>query len=106
MKKETEKSVGVVLFVAAAFWLSLRAYPSAAEKQGAPLRLNRPVETPDGVYFSWYGGAEDTTYTIFRSGDGGETWVPLVTGLNGKAGNWMVRGFTLDKDYKYRIQAE
>jgi hypothetical protein len=83
-----------------------RAVPTNANKAAGGLRLSRPVETPDFVQLSWTGGTAEATYTIFRSADGGETWTPLVTGLSGASGTWFFNGFTLDRDYQYRIIAE
>lgn len=100
--KGSDKLVFAVLLVG----LGIRAVPTNAAKGAGGLRLSRPVETPDFVQLSWTGGAEDATYTIFRSSDGGFTWAPLVTGLSGASGTWFLNSFTLDKDYSYRIVAE
>ena len=86
--------------------LGLHAVPTNASKAAGGLRLSTPVESPDFVQLSWTGGADDATYTIFRSYDGGETWTMLVTGLSGASGTWFFRGFTLDRDCQYRIIAE
>ena len=95
-----------ILFAALTALLMFRAVPTNANKAAGGLRLSRPVETPDFVQLSWTGGTAEATYTIFRSADGGATWTPLVTGLSGASGTWFFNGFTLDRDYQYRIIAE
>ena len=100
------KGLDKLVIAMLAIGLGIRAVPTNAAKQAGGLRLSRPVETPDWVQLSWSGGAAEAAYTIFRSSDGGETWTPLVTGLSGASGTWFFNGFTLDRDYQYRIVAE
>jgi len=102
MKITTDK----ILFAALTIALMFRTVPTNAAKQAGGLRLSRPVETPDWVQLSWTGGDAEATYTIFRSSDGGETWTPIKTGLTGASGTYFHPGFTLDRDYQYRIIAE
>jgi hypothetical protein len=95
-----------IAFAALTALLMFRAVPTNAGKAAGGLRLSRPIETPDFVQLSWTGGTAEATYTISRSADGGETWTPLVTGLSGASGTWFFHGFTLDRDYQYRIIVE
>lgn len=91
-----------LLFAALAAALMFRAVPTNAAKQAGGLRLSRPVETPDFVQLSWTGGGTNATHTIYRSLDG-EVWTPIKTGLSGASGTYFHPGFTLDRDYRYRI---
>ena len=95
-----------ILFAAAALALAWRAYPSTSEKQ-ARLRLNAPVEQPNGVHFSWLGGQADASYSIYRRAAApGAAWERIAMGLTGVSGTFYYPMFTLDQDYSYRIQAE
>lgn len=101
MKLTTDK----VLFTLLVAALSFRAIPTNAAKGEGGLRLSRPVETPDFIQLSWTGGESNATYTVYRSLDG-EVWVPVQSGLTGTAGTVFLPGFTLDRDFQYRIIAE
>lgn len=79
--------------------------PSQAAKNSGGLRLSVPIETPDGVHFSWTGGATNTTYTLWRKLYNDGTWETIQTGLEGVSGATDVPGFTLDNDYQYEIRA-
>lgn len=94
-----------LMFAALAAALMFRAVPTNAAKQAGGLRLSRPVETPDYVQLSWSGGATNAAHTIYRSEDG-EIWTPIKTGLTGASGTYFHPGFTLDRDYRYRIISE
>lgn len=101
---------GLTKFEAAAFVviviaLALKAYPSGETKQAAGLRLNPPVESPDGVTFVWTGGAAGSTYRIMKRVLGTDEWQPVAIGLN-PSGMYLYKGFTLDRDYQYRIEAD
>ena len=104
--KITEKHIGTALFVAASLWLSARAYPSSEEKQAARvLRLDPPVESPDGVRFTWLHGAPGQSYRLMQRIQGTDDWWPIATGLP-PSGMYLHGGFTLDTDYEYRIEPE
>lgn len=98
-------TVNKVVFIFAALALAFRAYPSGEQKAAMPLRLNAPVESPDGVAFTWTGGAADTPHSIYRRVRGETEWTRIAMGLP-PAGMTVIPGFTLDKDFEYRIQAE
>ena len=94
-----------VVFGLIVAFLAITAFPSSEEKQAAGLRLNPPVESPDGVTFVWTGGAADTSYRIMRRISGTDEWQPVAIGLN-PSGMYLYKGFTLDRDYQYRIEAD
>lgn len=102
MKLNTDRILFLGLVIAAAWY----AYPTQAAKTGGVLRLSVPVETPDGVHFSWTGGATNTTYSIWRKLYPDGTWERVQMGLQGTSGATDVPGFTLDNDWEYKIQAE
>lgn len=96
-----------LLFAALAIALAYTAYPTGEQKQAGGLRLNRPVETPDGVHLSWTGGQAGTTYSIYRKDNiEGAAWERIAVGLSGASGAFFYPLFTLDRDISYRIQAE
>jgi len=104
--KITEKHITSALLIAAALWLAPRVYPSSEEKQAARvLRLNPPVESPDGVRFTWLHGSPGQTYRIMQRIAGTDDWTPVAFNLP-PSGTYTLKGFTLDKDYEYRIQPE
>lgn len=94
-----------VLFLALMIALGWNAYPTQAAKNSGGLRLSIPVETPDGVHFSWTGGATNTTYSLWRKLYDDGTWEVIRTGLQGIQGSTDVPGFTLDETYQYEIRA-
>lgn len=94
-----------VLFISAALALAFRAYPSGEAKAAQPLRLNPPVESPDGVAFTWTNGSADTPHSIWRRVKGEAEWTRIAMGL-GPSGMTVIPGFTLDKTYEYKIQAD
>ena len=101
---------GLTKFEAAAFAViviavALKVYPSSKTKQATGLRLNPPVESPDGVTFVWTGGAGGNTYRIMRRILGTDEWQPVAIGLP-PSGMYLYEGFTLDRDYQYRIEAD
>jgi len=101
MKRSSNKIAFLALVIAAAFY----SYPSQASKNSGGLRLSTPVETPDGVHFSWTGGATNTTYTLWRRLNADGSWEMIQTDLEGVSGATDVPGFTLDKDWSYEIRA-
>lgn len=104
--KITEKHIGIALFVAASLFLATRAYPPSKEKQAAQvLRLDPPVESPDGVTFRWLHGSAGQSYRIMQRIAGTDDWWPIATGLP-PSGTYTVPGFTLDRDYEYRVEPE
>ena len=105
--KKVRLSIDKLLFAALAIALGYNAYPTGEEKQAGGLRLNLPVETPDGVHLSWTGGITNTTYSIYRRDNiDGATWERIAVGLSGASGTFFYPLFTLDRDISYRIQAE
>lgn len=95
-----------IAFVALAIALGWNAYPTQASKQSGPLRLSRPVETPIDVHFSWTGGAQGTTYSIYRRLNGTEQWERITMGLQGLSGSVTVPGFTLNLTWDYEMRAD
>lgn len=99
-------TVNKVLFIAAALALAYRAYPTQQEKNSR-LRLNAPIEQPNGVHLSWLGGQAGASYSIYRLAHiPGATWERIAMGLTGVSGSYYFPAFTLDHDYSYRIQAD
>lgn len=98
-------TTGTAAFILLAVALGYNAFPSSGEKAALGLRLNAPVESPDGVTFVWTGGAADTPHSIYRRVKGETDWTRIALNL-GPSGMTMIPGFTLDRDYEYRIQAE
>lgn len=94
-----------VAFVLMAIGFGWNAFPSSSEKAQLGLRLNAPVESPDGVTFTWTGGAADTPHGIYRRVKGEAGWTRIAMNL-GPSGMTTIPGFTLDRDFEYRIQAE
>jgi len=70
------------------------------------LRLSTPVETPDGVHFTWTGGATNTTYSLWRRLNNDGTWERIKIGLQGTSGATDLDGFTLDNTWEYIIRAD
>jgi hypothetical protein len=70
------------------------------------LRLSTPVETPDGVHFTWTGGATNTNYSLWRRLNSDGTWEKIKVGLQGTSGATDLDGFTLDNTWEYKIQAD
>lgn len=108
MKLKRPKAPTVFLIAGTIYILfCTRAIPTEANKAAGGLRLSTPVESPDGVHFSWTGGAEDATYSIYRKNhEPGWEWERIALGLSGSSGAVNVPGFTLDKTYDYKIQAD
>jgi len=102
MKINTNK----ILFLVATIALGWSAYPTQAAKNSGELRLNYPIETPDGVHFSWTGGATNTTYSLWRRLYNDGTWERIKMGLQGTSGAVDLDGFTLDQDWSYEIRAD
>ena len=92
-------------FAALAAFLCFHAYPTNASKASA-FRMSTPVETPDGVHFSWTGGTEGTTYSIYRRLSGTENWERISMGLQGVSGSADVPGFTLNLTWDYEMRAD
>ena len=101
-----EKRISGLLFFAMVVFLAIKCVPSDANKNAGPLYLSAPVETPNGVHFSWSAGRADTTYSIMRRQQGAEDWERIVMGLTGVSGAADAEGFTLDRTFEYKIQAE
>jgi len=102
MKINTNK----VMFLALMIAIGWHAYPTQADKNSGELRLSLPIETPDGVHFSWTGGATNTTYSLWRKLYNDGTWERIKMGLQGTSGATEVPGFTLDNDWSYEIRAD
>ena len=101
-----EKRIKVLLFFAMVAFLAFKCTPTDSNKNAGPLCLNIPVETPNGVHFSWNSGAAGTTYSIMRRKQGEANWERIVMNLTGISGAADANGFTLDKTFEYKIQAE
>jgi hypothetical protein len=86
--------------------LGWNAFPTQASKSTAGLRLSRPIETPNAVHFSWTGGADGTTYSLYRRTHGSGQWERIYMGLEGVSGSVTVPGFTLDRTCDYEIRAD
>ena len=95
-----------IAFAALTIALMFRAVPTNAGKAAGGLRLSVPVESPNGVHFSWTGGAADATYSIYRRMKGDTYWERIAMNLTGVSGAVDVPGFTLDQTYEYKIQAD
>lgn len=102
MKLTTDKLFLAALAVLCAWY----ATPTNTNKNAGGLRLNAPIECPDYVQFSWTGGAEGATYSIYRKMHGDSYWERISMNLTGVSGTTFVPGFTLDKDYDYEIRAD
>lgn len=98
-------TTNTIAFIALAIALGWNAFPTQAAKNAA-LRLSRPIETPDAVYFSWSGGQTNTTYSIYRRMQGSETWERVSMGLQGVNGSVVVPGFTLNLTWDYEMRAD
>ena len=67
--------------------------------------LEFPVETPNGVQFSWQGGDPELRYSIYRRMVGAENWERIELNLPHQ-GTYFAEGFTLDHDYEYQMRAD
>lgn len=103
MKKPTGPTIAFALLTLV---LCLQSAPTMASKNVGGLRLNTPVEYPDGVHFVWTGGTEGTVYGIYRRLQGYQVWERIAWGLTGVSGSADVPGFTLDRTFDYEIRAE
>lgn len=101
-------SIGTVLLFAGVAYLMFctKAMPTNANKSAGGLHLNTPVECPDSVQFSWTGGTEGTTYSIYRKRHDDTYWERIAMNLTGVSGTTFVQGFTLDRDYDYEMRAD
>jgi len=70
------------------------------------LKLSVPVETPDGVHFTWTGGEANTTYSLWRRLNADGSWERIKMGLQGTSGYTDLEGFTLDNTWHYEIRAD
>lgn len=98
-------TVNKVAFIVATLALAFRAYPTGGEKQAGGLHLGAPVETPNGVHFSWTGGNTNSTYSIYRKLHGDTYWERISMGLP-YTGAVTVEGFTLDRTYDYEMRGD
>jgi hypothetical protein len=98
--------LNIVGFSVLCLALCLLSTPTNASKNAGGLTLCKPVESPDGVQFTWSGGDEETSYGIYRRKHGECSWELLKSGMTGTSGTVFVRGFTLDSDYDYQLRAE
>ena len=103
---KTETIVGRTAFAALVIALAALTAPTQQNKNAGGLHLNIPVETPTSVQFSWTGGAEDASYSLYRRRLGEAVWERIAMHLYGVSGTTFVEGFTLDRDWEYKIQAE
>lgn len=92
-------------FCALTVWLAIWACPGSAQKQ-AVLRMLPAIESPDSVTLRWVNARSGRTYTIYRRELNAVEWVPLAYGLPGDMGQYTYHGFTLDRDWEYRIVEE
>jgi hypothetical protein len=95
-----------VFMIALTLALGWNAFPTQAAKASGGLRLSRPVEMPEAVHFSWTGGAEGTTYSIYRRPYGTTQWERIQMGLQGVSGSVTVPGFTLNMTWQYEMRAD
>ena len=105
MKRPSEATV-VLIVLSLVIMFGTNALPTTANKNAGGLHLSMPVECPDSVQFSWSGGVEDATYSIYRRLHGDTNWERIAMGLHGVSGTTFVPGFTLDKSYDYKISAD
>ena len=102
-----ENLIRGLLFFALVVFMAIKCTPTEDNKNAGPLHLSVPVETPNGVHFSWSSGTAGATYSIMRRKQQGDTeWERIVMGLTGVSGAADAEGFTLDKTFEYKIQAE
>ena len=92
-----------IAFAALTIALMFRAVPTNASKAAGGLRLS-PLSNAGLQQLS--DGRQPRRHTRFPQRGRRRTWTPLVTGLSGASGTWFFHGFTLDRDYQYRIIAE
>lgn len=81
--------------------------PTTEKKEARGLEFSQPVETPDGVWFSWSNASSTQTHSIYRrmSGTYGN-WERIAMNLTGVNGGTMVMGFTLDTDFDYEFRED
>lgn len=95
-------SVNKVAFILATVAFMIQSVP----KPVVGLRLNLPIEGPDGVMFSWVGGQVFAVYSLYRREVGTEDWERIAMNLSGVVGVVEVPGFTLDRDYEYELRLQ
>lgn len=81
---------------------------SAGTKPDVTFRLEKPLETPDGVWFQWAGASPTQTHSLYRRlyKDPNGTWERIAMGLTGSNGGTLVQGFTLDQTYEYELRED
>lgn len=101
MTKKHFKAAGFLLLAAI-----LTIY--AGTKPDIGFRLEKPLETPDGVWFQWAGASADQTHSLYRRlyKSEGATWERIAMGLSGVNGGTLVQGFTLDQTYEYELRED
>jgi hypothetical protein len=60
----------------------------------------------EAVHFSWTGGVDGTSYSIYRRVHGSEQWERIQMGLYGVSGAVTVPGFTLNLTWDYEMRAD
>lgn len=81
--------------------------PTRARKESVGLQFSQPVETPDGVYFSWLNASPTQTHSIYRRLNGTHgAWERIAMGLSGAHGRTFVPGFTLAADWDYEFRED
>lgn len=103
MTKPSQRQILFILLCAA---LALASVPTQASKAAGGLHLNEPVETPDGVFFSWINAEAGTSYSLYRRRAGTAGWERIALNLTGEVGVCLVPGFTLDATYEYELRAQ
>ena len=98
---KVEKLIALVLI---AFMLGALAQ-STQKPTHTSIWLEVPVETPNGVQFSWQGGDPELRYSIYRRKVGDENWERIELNLPSQ-GMYFADGFTLDQDYEYQMRAD
>jgi hypothetical protein len=102
-----DKIATILALIFFALGFAWNAYPTQQQKNAGGLRLSTPVECPDSVQFSWTGGSEEQTKSIYRRLSGtNDTWERIAMGLTGVSGTTFVEGFTLDRSYDYEIRED
>lgn len=98
---KTEKIIGIVLIILLMACLA----KSTQKPTRKSIYLEIPVETPNGVQFSWNGGEETLTYSLYRRKVSDVNWERIELGLPHQ-GAYFAPGFTLSDDYQYQIKAD
>lgn len=82
---------------------------AVAQSTQKPVRtsiyLEKPIETPNGVQFSWSGGEQTLHYSLYRRKVGEVVWERIELNLPHQ-GVFFAPGFTLSEDYEYQMKSD